>query len=236
MRTGSARRRAFTLVELLVVIAVIAVLVALLLPALAHARETGGAVKCLSNLRQLFIACRAYADENRGWGPALGEPYLALPNWALVVQRAWRQDGATPDQLYATDSVLVCPRTAARYGRAMTRTYAANATGLAGAPGDRASFDDPALPAHARFDKIITPAGTPLAFDSLVATPATGGAPPATRTASVLDLRSAAHRATRLGDPGMRVHAARRKFQRAMYDGSAAAQDEVPGGWLTPLP
>lgn len=56
----------FTLVELLVVIAVIALLMAILLPALGRAREQAKRVMCLSNLRQLTIAWMAYADNNNG--------------------------------------------------------------------------------------------------------------------------------------------------------------------------
>lgn len=228
--------RGFTLIEVLVVIAVIAVLISILLPALAHARDSGRAVKCLSNHRQMFLACRAYADENKGNGPALGEPYTSLPNWALVVQHSAGRDGSTPDELYSTTSVLVCPSAAAVYGNAMTRTYAANATGLAGLAGDRANFDDPLHPACVKFDQVAFPSRTPMGFDSLVATPPVGGAPPPTRTASVLDLRNESHRTLRLGEKGKRVHASRRAFQMSRFDGSAGMGEDVPGEWLERLP
>lgn len=64
-----AARRGFTLVELLVVIGIIALLVALLLPALNSARAQAQAVACSSNMRQIFLGLRMYADSNRGWIP-----------------------------------------------------------------------------------------------------------------------------------------------------------------------
>jgi prepilin-type N-terminal cleavage/methylation domain-containing protein len=85
---------AFTLVELLVVIAVIATLAALLLPAFSRAKESGRATVCLGNLHQLGIALQLYAQENNNRLPYMrdqifpGTNELAGPDLVLSTQVA----------------------------------------------------------------------------------------------------------------------------------------------------
>jgi prepilin-type N-terminal cleavage/methylation domain-containing protein/prepilin-type processing-associated H-X9-DG protein len=76
-------RPAFTLVELLIVIAILAILAALLLPSLVSARHKGWKAACLSNLRQVGIAIHAYAGDSDGripYGPK-APPFTSAGNF-----------------------------------------------------------------------------------------------------------------------------------------------------------
>ena len=107
MKRGS--RHGFTLVELLVTIAVIGILAGLLLPAVNRAKDASRRAGCTSNLKQVSLAIHLYADENQDNFPVLPEPN-PYPNGVgayykqLVKGYLGLRGPAAPDE-----KVFVCP-------------------------------------------------------------------------------------------------------------------------------
>jgi prepilin-type N-terminal cleavage/methylation domain-containing protein len=114
-------RHAFTLVELLVVIAIIAILAAMLLPALARAKEKARSTQCVGNLRQWGLAYQMYAADNGDFLPRRGQGvqvlaqitrtddwFNALPVYfSLSSFQQMVSNNATPAA--HTPSVFICP-------------------------------------------------------------------------------------------------------------------------------
>jgi len=88
------RRGGFTLIELLVVIAIIAILAAILLPALAKAKETARRIACRSNLHQQGIAFQIYGQENNNLVPDLRYPPFT-PSTTGKASGLWPWDMST---------------------------------------------------------------------------------------------------------------------------------------------
>jgi len=89
-----ATRQGFTLIELLVVIAIIAILAAMLLPALARAKESACRTQCTGNLKQLELSLKLYVDDNRNLLP----PHSGDLRWPTKLV-----------DLYRNTNLLACP-------------------------------------------------------------------------------------------------------------------------------
>lgn len=127
MRTAP-HHRAFTLVELLVTIGIIALLASLLLPMARTWNAGAQTVACSGNLRQMFLYLDAYARENNGVYPAVSDAATGN-SWWLTLQNFI----GTPDQVVGIrkKTVFLCPASLRTYpNQTARRTYGMNCEGL----------------------------------------------------------------------------------------------------------
>ncbi len=106
-------RASFTLIELLIVIAIIAILACLLLPALNQARKRGHAISCMSNQKQTMLAQIQYSNDYSGYMVVL-VPYKSpgqWENWVSLLTREFSNTGALPQTKrgYLSSNVIRCP-------------------------------------------------------------------------------------------------------------------------------
>lgn len=104
-------RSAFTLIELLTVIAIIGILAAILIPTVGKVRASARKVQCVSNERQIALACLSYAYENKGRLPATDRSVTPNVRWMFQVAPYLGRTGGDPNQFNTgkITSAFQCP-------------------------------------------------------------------------------------------------------------------------------
>ncbi len=151
---NSADRKAFTLIEMLVVIAIIAILAGLLVPMVGKALASARNAKCMSNLRQIYMASLSWSMDNKGlvvrgvggtdypvWSDALA-PYLGMKSAGTT--------GKRPEGVYAcpVSNALCNPGARSDYSTGLVNTSATGTYKLSSiwSPGNTIAFVEGVMP------------------------------------------------------------------------------------------
>ena len=128
-------RDGFTLIELLVVIAIIATLAALLLPALAKAKQRAKQIQCVSNQKQIAMGYFLYAQDNDNWLPLAlhwygsSTPYGTCSEWYIEISPYLARQNANVANIQAAGTVVTCPVAQIQQVLAASGAFSSNSYG-----------------------------------------------------------------------------------------------------------
>ncbi len=123
MNMNQKSRMAFTLVELLVVLAIISILAALLLPGLRNARDTAKRTACMNNLRQSGLAVQMLANDNSGW---VDPSHIGTNEWHVALRPYLGSNSVLLNDVYPGEWSRACPGTRMGYQNWYNLMYGLN--------------------------------------------------------------------------------------------------------------
>jgi len=163
------RRSAFTLVELLIVVAILALLIGMLLPTLAKAKDLAKDTVCKNNLKNIWMPLRFYAEDYNGYLPSIsvgddGQHYFETWNQMLTQYGRNKYDWMPP-RTYTAPEIFECPAYQFPYSR--RGTYGLNGRMSEDIHGEGLWCKDK----HYRLEETLRPAKMYLSADTVKVPP-----------------------------------------------------------------